>query len=274
MSLLISVDTECWFHANYEGIEPFDRYGFDNRLEHNVQELLDVFDEYDVKATFFVLSDLLGEHKNTLMKIVAKGHDIASHGVSHRLLYTMTLSELEHEIASSKKALEESLGVVVKGFRAASWSINEKIYDDFYKLLAKHGYEYSSSLYPAKKKLFGIENADTAIHTVSTEFGNIVEIPCSVASIFGFKTGFSGGGFFRILPSFVIRLLTKQVFARDGFVNFYVHPRELDVESKKLSLSPLLYFVHYCCIGRTKKKLKNMLSLYEACSLEEFEGID
>lgn len=258
MNLLFSVDTECWFHANYDGIEPFDRYAFDDRLEHNIDTILELLEECGIRATFFVLSGLADTHKNALEKISKHSHEIASHGISHRLLSSMSRQELETEISTSKTKLEDTLGIKVNGYRAASWSLSGGIYDDFYEILAKNGYLYSSSLYPAKKKLFGINGANSSPHIIKTKFGSILEFPCTTAKICGFRSGFSGGSFLRIFPFWLVELLYKKAAKDNGVVDFYIHPREIDEKGKRLSLSPILSFVHYHGISGVPNKIRKI----------------
>lgn len=269
MSLFFSVDTECWFHANYDGVEPFGQYGFDDRLEHNIDMLLALLSECNINATFFVLSSLAHSHKEALLKIINSGHKISSHGINHRLLYTMNKGELRNELEHSKKTLQDALGVNVLGYRAASWSLSSDIYDDFYEILAEQGYKYSSSLYPAQKKLFGIKGAQSSPHIVATKFGDIFEFPCTTVKVGGVRSGFSGGSFLRIFPFWLIKLLHKKALGQNGVVDFYVHPREIDEKSKRIKLPPILSFVHYHGVGTSVEKIKKVAQLGKFDTFED-----
>lgn len=269
MSLFFSVDTECWFHANYDGVEPFGQYGFDDRLERNIDVLLALLQECNIKATFFVLSSLAHTHKDALLKIINGGHKISSHGTAHRLLYTMNRDELQNEIEYSKKTLQDVLGIDVFGYRAASWSLSAEIYYVFYEALAEQGYKYSSSLYPAHKKLFGIKGAQSSPHIVTTKFGNIMEFPCTTVKVCGMRSGFSGGSFLRIFPFWLIESLHKKALKQNGVVDFYVHPREIDEHSKRIKLPPILSFVHYYGVRTSAGKIRNIAKLGKFDTFED-----
>ena len=195
-------------------------------LVREVNHILQLCSDTDIKATFFVVGKLVSEYKELIRSIAENGHELASHSMSHTFFHKLNEEDIRHEILDSKKALEDAAGVTVEGFRAPAWSICEHFQAHYYTCLKEAGYSYSSSVYPGKTPLYGIPAAKPQMH-LSPE--GIVEFPMPTLSIFGKRFGFSGGAFYRALPDFIVKNASKSFLRNNEQMFFYFHPYEFDV---------------------------------------------
>ena len=163
MKNIFTVDTEDWFHANYEsGLFENDTNRI-STVEENIERYLELFELYHVKATFFVLGSVAKRHIQMVRKIARQGHEIASHGYSHLLVYEQTPQEFREDLYKCKILLEDLIGKEVAGYRAPSWSITEQSLWAL-DILEELGFRYNSSIFPTKNYLYGISYAPRFVH--------------------------------------------------------------------------------------------------------------
>lgn len=257
----LTFDIEEWFHANYEDLNIDNHFYKTTNLEANVDKLMAICDKHNVKSTCFVLGDVAKQNPHLIKKLFDAGHEIASHGNSHKQIYTMNQQEFKEDLRKSTDILEQIIGEKIVGFRAPSWSINNETIQWFYEVLANEGYTYSSSVYPAKHKLFGIENFNKTPH-YPTKY-DVLEIPQSTANIFGLECGYAGGAFLRFLPEWFIKYNIKKHNEQNLPVFLYLHPREIDDTEPRLNLSAIDSFFHYHNVGiKCKQKISNIIETY------------
>ena len=269
MNNVFSIDTEDWFHANYTDGLFSNNDNIRSTVEANVDKYLELFSEYNVKATFFVLGVVAEKHPAMIRKIEKEGHEIASHGYAHQLVYKQTPNEFSHDVRKSKFILENLIGKKVFGYRAPSWSITEKSLWAI-KILDEEGFVYSSSIFPTQNFLYGIPYAPRFIHDSSVYgFPNLklVHIPPATKKCFLIKNGcipFSGGAYFRLFPASTINFWTKQINDKEKQpVIFYLHPREIDPRQPRLKLRFIDYCIHYYGIRGCEKKLVEILEEHD-----------
>lgn len=256
----LTFDIEEWFHANYDGI---DASGYDFRstnLENNVDRLIDICDRHDVKSTCFILGDVARHKPHIVKKLFDAGHEIASHGSSHKLIYPMTPDEFRTDIQASSDILEQIIGEKVVGFRAPSWSVKRDTLLWFYKVLAEEGFLYSSSVYPAKNTLFGIEGFLDIPHYPTS--ANILEIPQSIMSLFGNRVGYAGGGYLRFFPTWLIQRVIRSKNNEGKSIFIYLHPREIDSDQPRLKLGWRDGYFHYQGIAGCEEKLSSLVEKF------------
>ena len=125
----LSVDVEDWFQvgAFEDVIERSDWDGLADRVDRNVREILDLFDEVEAKATFFTLGWVARRHGPLLREVAARGHEIASHGWDHRRVFTMERAEFAEDIAKASKAIEDAAGVRPTGYRAPALAASPRV---------------------------------------------------------------------------------------------------------------------------------------------------
>src|SRR5690348_12172611 len=230
----MTVDVEDFFQVQAFA-STIDRARWDEwpgRVEANTDRILAMFAEHQVKGTFFSLGWIAERHPLLIRRIVHEGHELASHGYAHIPIYQQRPDDFRSDVRRTKKLLEDTAGVPVRGYRAATFSVTE---DTLWALsiLAEEGYEYSSSIYPVVHDLYGIPRAPRfAFRPGDSRF---LEIPMTTVSFFGRNLPWSGGGFFRLLPYAVSRWGMRRVNAREHQACvFYFHPWEIDAEQPRV----------------------------------------
>jgi polysaccharide deacetylase family protein (PEP-CTERM system associated) len=257
----LTVDVEDYFQVEaFAGL--VDRANWDRqncRIERNVDRILEMLSDAGVHGTFFTLGWIAQRYPSTIRRIVACGHELASHGLSHRRADGQSPAEFSKDVADAKKILEDAGGVCVKGYRAASFSITPRNLWAF-DALEQAGYRYSSSVYPIRHDLYGMPAAPRfAFFPLAT--GNFIEIPVTAVKRFGVNWPCGGGGYFRLLPYWLSAHNLRSVARRDGQpCVFYFHPWEIDPEQPHIAGAPLKARLrHYTNIGKMQARLKRLL---------------
>ena len=262
MTNALTVDVEDYFHvAALAPSIPRDSWSSrESRVVGNTQKLLALFDQFDVRGTFFVLGWVAERYPQLVKDIAAGGHEIACHGFSHRLVYEQTPKEFHEESLRSKKLLEDITGSAVLGYRAASYSIvRESLWA--IDILAELGFVYDSSIFPVHHDRYGIPDAKRVPNRMTTPGGkSIVEWPLATAGILGFRLPVSGGGYFRLLPYWLSRwgLASINRRERQPFI-FYLHPWEIDPAQPRVQASRLSRFRHYNNLEKCESRLRRLL---------------
>lgn len=268
---IFTIDLEDWYHANYEeSLFENDRLKKSTVCD-NTQVLLDLFDEHGVHATFFVLGFVADQHPDLIKKIMNYGHEIASHGYGHKLIYSQTPDEFKDDIHKAKGVLEDLTGSLVLGYRAPSWSITKKSLWAL-DILIDEGFQYDSSIFPTENFLYGIGDAPRFINkpVIGGIKKNIWEIPPSTARIAGKNIPFSGGFYFRACPLYGIKLLSNMVKREDQSVVYYLHPREIDPKQPRLRLSKKDALIHYFGIKGCQNKLEDVVKKNDFVTIQQY----
>ncbi|NOY73033.1 MAG: DUF3473 domain-containing protein [Gammaproteobacteria bacterium] len=261
----LTVDVEDYFQVSAfaKNIKPSDWDKQPLRVEKNTQRLMDIFDEAQVKATFFVLGWVADRNRSLVKEIARRGHEVASHGYSHQLVYNQTPEVFREETVRSKELLEDIIQAPVRGYRAASYSITK---DSLWALdiLAEAGFEYDSSIFPVRHDRYGIPDAEEIPHRLKTLKGHsLVEFPLSTAKIFNHKLPVAGGGYFRLYPYALTKAGLTQINHRQQPFIFYLHPWEIDPEQPKVATSWLSRFRHYNNLDKCESRLCQLLIDFE-----------
>jgi polysaccharide deacetylase family protein (PEP-CTERM system associated) len=260
MDNIFSVDVEDW----YQGLEiDMDHWqGFTPRIEAGLLLLLDLLREAGTPATFFVLGFQAERTPDLVRQIAAAGHEIASHGWSHRFVYRQPPEEFRRELRRSKEMLEQIAGRPVKGYRAPFFSITACSLWAL-DILVEEGFSYDSSVFPVFNYRYGIPGASRLPGWIRTPCGGkLFEIPLSTVRIpaassrRGLNLPLGGGGYFRLYPYAVTRLLTRQLVQREKQrLVFYVHPWEYDPDHPRILLPRWLPGrTHYMNLTSTHRK--------------------
>lgn len=260
----LTVDVEDYFQVS--AFEPYIDRGewanYESRLPANMDLLLELFDSAGVRATFFFLG-WVAEHYPALLRRVADlGHEIASHGYSHRQVRDQTEQEFREDVERTKKLLEDVAGVPVYGYRAASFSIGTET-PWAYDVLAEAGHRYSSSTYPIRHDRYGMREAPR-LPRYSSATG-VIELPVATVEISGLRFPCGGGGYFRLLPYAWTKWSLRRVNNTDGQpAIFYFHPWELDPDQPRpAGLDFLARFRHYVNLKSTERKLTRLLQDFQ-----------
>jgi polysaccharide deacetylase family protein (PEP-CTERM system associated) len=245
---------------------------FPCRVVANTHRILKLLDSYQVHGTFFVLGWVASRFPQLIKDIHRGGHEVASHGFWHRLIYSQTPVDFRSDVRLSRDTLEQIVGERVTAYRAPSFSITTRSLWAL-EILVEEGFTVDSSIFPIHHDRYGIPNAQTAIHELSTPAGCLCEAPPSVASIGGVRLPV-GGGYFRLYPWQLSAACLRQINhrSRRPFI-FYVHPWELDPEQPRLRVRKLRSrFRHYLNLHRTESRLHKLLQTFRLSSLRDVVG--
>ena len=259
----LSVDVEDWFQVGaFERV--IDKADWDTltpRVERNTDAVLALFAETGVKATFFTLGWVAQHYPALIRRIVAGGHEIASHGWDHQRVFTMTAAEFAADLSRARAALEDAGGVAVSGYRAPSFSIDART-DWAHAELAAAGYAYSSSVAPLRHDHYGWPEAPRYAFRPLAD-APLIELPVTVAQI-GPRRLATGGGFFRLLPAALTDFAVRQVNRAGHPAVFYFHPWEIDPGQPRVANAPLRSRLrHYSRLGAMAGKLRGLIARHE-----------
>ena len=256
----MTVDVEDYFQVSgfAERVcrHEWDRY--ESRVEASTDRLLALLDDVQVRGTFFVLGWVADRYPELIRRIARAGHELASHGYWHQLVYDLTPEEFAADILSSRDAIATACGVQVTAYRAPSFSIVE---DSLWALdvLAEHGFTIDSSIFPISgHDRYGIPGAKKQIHDITTAHGPICEFPPSAWSRPPMHLPI-GGGYFRLFPLRVTNAAIHGVHRQGRPAMFYIHPWEVDVDQPRMNqISRKTKFRHYVGLKHTEQRLRRI----------------
>lgn len=257
----LSVDVEDWFQVGaFESvIDKGDWASLESRVARNTDAVLDLFARADVKATFFALGWVAERAPAQMRRIVAEGHEIASHGWDHDRIFTMDAERFRADLRRARAAIEDAAGVAVTGYRAPSFSIDMRT-PWAHRVLAEEGYAYSSSVAPVRHDHYGWPDSPRFAWRPVADSA-LIELPVTTARLGGRMLAAGGGGFFRLLPYRFSRWAIRQVNREAGRpAVFYFHPWEIDPAQPRVANAPLRSKLrHYSRLEAMEGKLERLL---------------
>ncbi|WP_294352549.1 XrtA system polysaccharide deacetylase [uncultured Sphingomonas sp.] len=259
----MSVDVEEWFQvgAFEHTIDKADWATLESRVADNTVRVLDLFAETDTKATFFTLGWVAARHGALMRRVVDEGHEVASHGWDHQRVFTMDAGSFRTDLRRARVALEDATGRAVTGYRAPSFSIDQRT-PWAHAVLAEEGYRYSSSVAPVAHDHYGWRDSPRYAWRPLGDDA-LVEVPVTVGEAAGRRFA-TGGGFFRLLPAGVTDFALRQVAAAGQPGMFYFHPWEVDPGQPRVTAAPLRSKLrHYSRLGAMAGKLRGLLKRHE-----------
>jgi polysaccharide deacetylase family protein (PEP-CTERM system associated) len=235
----MTIDVEDYFQVQgfADVISPTRWDEFPSRVERNTDFILEAMASQKFTGTFFTLGWVAERYPALVRRIVAGGHELASHGYNHQLAHTMANNDFFQDVTRSRLLLEDIGGVSVKGYRAPTFSIggnNPQAWD----ILEATGYLYSSSIFPIKHDLYGMPEAPRTPYRPRN--GTLLEIPLTTVRIFGRNIPCAGGGYFRLLPYWIYKLGIFKLHRVEQYpAIFYTHPWEIDPEQPRIAKARL-----------------------------------
>lgn len=257
----LTVDVEDYFQVSAfdDLVDRDDWDAFESRVESSTDRLLQTFADADVRGTFFILGWVAQRHPELVRRIAAAGHELASHGYHHRLVYDITPDAFRHDLTRSRDAIQQAAGVAVTAYRAPSFSINRRSLWAL-DILAELGFTVDSSIFPIHHDRYGMPDARREPHEIETAAGTLTEFPPSVWQLGRFNIPIAGGGYFRLYPLTLTLRGLAAVNARRMPFMFYLHPWEVDPEQPRMRpLGWKTRFRHYVGLPRTQAKLSRLL---------------
>jgi polysaccharide deacetylase family protein (PEP-CTERM system associated) len=255
-----TVDVEEYFQVhNFESRIRRDQWSsYESRLGRGVDRLLELLDRHGTRATFFVLT-WHAEHWRPIVRTIHRaGHEVASHGCEHRLVYQQTAAEFAEDVRRSKALLEDTVGEPVIGYRAPSYSVTAR---SMWALAELHaaGFLYDSSIYPMKRGRYGVPHAPRHPHRRPE---GIVEFPLPTWRVLGRNVPAAAGAYLRVFPLALSFRALRQLNGADHPAALNVHPWELDPEQPRVRGGHLGGVTHYLNLHRTADRLDELLSTF------------
>jgi polysaccharide deacetylase family protein (PEP-CTERM system associated) len=266
----MSIDVEDYFHVSvFDGIVPRSEWDrMESRVCANTDRLLDIFDEFETRSTFFVLGWVAERHADLVRRIAERGHEVASHGYAHRLIYDQTPRAFRDDVKRAKAILEDACGREVSGYRAPSYSITPRSLWAL-DILIQEGYRYDSSIFPIRHDRYGIPVSDRRPYRIDRPSGSLIEVPGSTTQLGPMNLPVAGGGYFRILPYGWTRWGISRVNTLEKRpAVFYLHPWEIDPAQPRLPAGRLGQFRHYRNLDDTESRLRRLLADFEFDTME------
>lgn len=259
----LTIDVEDYFQvaALAEAVDRNDWSSMEYRVEANTDRLLELFSQRGVKATFFTLGWVAERSPELVRRIQKAGHEIASHGYSHQLVYNQTPDVFRDETRKSKQLLEDITGEPITGYRAASYSITAQSRWAL-DILCEEGFTWDSSIFPVHHDRYGMPGTPHEPYRLEAPGGGtLIEFPLSTCPLGNYRLPIAGGGYFRLYPYWLSRWgLGKINRAGQPFI-FYLHPWEIDTGQPRLKVKPFSRFRHYNnlnkCMGRLEQLLED-----------------
>nr|WP_246255352.1 XrtA system polysaccharide deacetylase [Parasphingorhabdus flavimaris] len=253
----MSVDIEDWFQVGaFETV--IDRADWDqleHRVERNSEAVLELFDEAGIKATFFTLGWVAERYPALMQKVAAAGHEIANHGYDHARVFTLTPDQFRDDLDRSRKILQDTSGQKVVGYRAPSFSIDQRT-PWAHEILAEQGYAYSSSVAPINHDHYGWAGSPRFAWKPVEQSG-FIELPVTTVKLGNRVFAAGGGGFFRLLPYPLYERSIRKMHNDDGRgAIFYFHPWEIDPGQPRVGDAPIKSKLrHYTNLRLMRAKL-------------------
>jgi len=268
----LAIDTEEWFHSELLGGQRPPVF----QAPEATQQVLDLLDHYQVKASFFVVGEVAARHPELLRLIHEKGHEIGCHGFSHQPLWKLNESLFEKELKEFHAVVEGILGkLTVKGFRAPCFSLDNRTRWAL-RVLVGFGYQYDASIFPVKlNPQYGVNGAPTHPYRISLEdvrkedpSSPLMEFPTPPLRLWKFKFPIAGGFYLRILPISFLHWGLKRINRQQPFL-LYFHPWEGYLNTPRLEVSVVNRFISYSGIPSALRKLEFLLKHFKFSRVDQ-----
>jgi polysaccharide deacetylase family protein (PEP-CTERM system associated) len=271
----LTVDVEEYFTVQaLDHRVPRDRWP-DQSLRCDVQtrRILDLLDTHDVRGTFFVLGWVGERHPELVREIHARGHEVAAHSYWHKLVYEMTPEDFRADLVRVRDLLQDLIGARVRGYRAPTYSVNEKALWA-QEILAEEGFEYSSSVFPVVHDRYGIPGYSRFPIRVRAGARELWEFPMTTLRVAGRNLPVAGGGYLRLLPVRTVAAALSHVNQVEGQpVIVYLHPWEIDPEIPKFRQGWLRDTRGYIGLDGMLDKLDFLLGVFHWSRVDRVLGL-
>jgi len=261
-ALTIDVEEHFQVHAFETVVDRSGWDGYPSRVVANTQRILRLLAEYEVQATFFVLGWVADRYPDLVKEIASSGHEIATHGYWHELVYRQTPHEFAADLCQSIEAIGRAFtGLQPVGYRAPAFSITKQSLWAL-DILREHNLIYDSSIFPlAAHDRYGINNANRFANKIES---GLWEFPVSTIRLGKQNWPVAGGGYFRLFPLWITRQAIRHLNGHGHPAVIYLHPWEFDPDQPRIPDAPLLSrFRHYVNIGKTESRLRALLNEFE-----------
>ncbi len=273
----LTIDVEDWFHPELVRSH-LDSTSPRERVSKAILPILNLLDQYKVKASFFILGEVAKQCPDLVREIYRKGHEVGCHGMSHRMLDDLGEEEFKKELLEFQNLIKEILGdVEIKGFRAPTFSLHQKTKWAL-PILKDFGYLYDASLFPIKlfgNRLYGVDQAPRFPYRICFEnpceedpHSPLWEFPAAVVSLGTLKIPVSGGFYLRVFPVWFFKWALRRM-NQEGPFNIYLHPWECDIHTPRVSLPLISKWITYYGMNPMISKLEGLLKVFSFSRMDE-----
>jgi polysaccharide deacetylase family protein (PEP-CTERM system associated) len=264
----LTIDFEDWYHGlTRTNPRPEQWDQLPARIEESAAMLLELLSEARVKATFFILGDVARRQPQIIRRIAEMGHELGSHGFSHRPVHQLNPQEFRRDLDETRQLIQDIAGADVVGFRAPYFSIDQRCLWAF-EVLEQAGYHYDSSIFPLKTILYGYAGASRVPYRPLSD-ARLVEYPLTTLRMFGRNFPVAGGFYNRMLPYPVIRWSLRKINRQGMAAILYLHPWELDVHQPRIPVSPREKLTHFGGRASLAGKLRRLSKDFHLTTLGE-----
>ena len=265
---ILTIDVEDWYMDT--DISTWDSY--EDRVVPPTEKILEILDESNTKATFFVVGYVAEHFPELIEDIKDRGHEIGTHGYSHTSITHQTPPKFEKDLLKSIKILEDITKDKIRGHRACEFSIVEETAWAI-NILKKNGLKYDSSIFPVKTRLYGVSDAPLYPYRISSSNikrnnpeEDFLEFPLSVyrVPVVHKNIPIAGGFYLRFFPYGFIKHAMKKINKKGQPAIFYIHPWEFDTKQPRIRE---LKWYHYYNLSNTEKKFRRLLKDFEFTSI-------
>jgi polysaccharide deacetylase family protein (PEP-CTERM system associated) len=264
---VLTIDFEDWFHIldHPSTAHPSSWEKMESRIEKNTYRLLELLEEKNQKATWFILGWAAKKYP-ALLKEISLKHDLGIHSVNHELLFTLTRHQVFEDISTCKKIVEDIAGKKINSYRAPGFSFTGKT-TWLIEILSQTGIEIDCSVFPASRNHGGYPDFPER-NPCRIRYGDseVREFPMTAFSFLGKQIVYSGGGYFRLMPYGLINSFIK----KSGYAMTYFHPRDFDRDQPVLNdLSLRRKLMSYVGLKNSFLKLKRLLTDHKFVTVNE-----
>jgi polysaccharide deacetylase family protein (PEP-CTERM system associated) len=261
---ILTFDIEDWYNVDFI-TQDFNWDKYEVRIHEGVDRILERLEKDNIKATFFCLGWLAEKHPDVIRRINYMGHHIGCHSYQHQLAFRFTQEEFKMDTEKAKKRIEDVIGKEINAFRAPGFSITK---NNLWALdiLVELGFKYDCSIFPANHDYGGYPDyGDTGPTIIKTQNGEIKEFPINFHKLSGKNIVFSGGGFFRLFPYWLIKKWSK----KSSYLMTYFHPRDFDANQPIFeSQKGIRRFKSYVGLKNSFSKFDKYLTDFDFVNIE------
>jgi polysaccharide deacetylase family protein (PEP-CTERM system associated) len=272
---VLTVDVEEYFHPNevQPYLDPTGWGSLPSRIDYQVSQVLDLFQEKATKATFFILGWVAEHHPRTVAAIAAAGHEIGCHSYAHELIYKQTPAQFRRDTERAVAAIENACGATPRVYRAPSYSITRESFWAL-EILVECGFTHDSSIYPIAHDRYGIPGFERHPHVIETPSGPIHEFPIATVQLGKDQIAPVGGGaYLRLLPCRYTRAGIRRVNREEGKpVCIYLHPWEMDPGQPHMARGMVARARTYTGIRGMSRKMSQLLAEFQFSTLTSVQS--
>lgn len=260
---ILTFDIEDWYnHDDYSRDFHWEKH--EVRIYEGTEKILSALSERNLKGTFFCVGWIAEHHPQVIKDIASAGHHLGCHSYQHELASRFTPEEFKADTYKAKCLIEDVAGCEVNAFRVPSFSITKDNLWTF-DVLAELGFKYDSSIFPSHHEFGGIPSFPAEPTILNTHNGDLKEFPICLGHLFGREIVYSGGGYFRVMPYFLLRKWTKQ----DSYVLSYFHPSDFDPGQPQMpQLTKMRQFKNRVGLKGAYNKFKKYITEFDFLDME------